>query len=146
MKLLQKSLLFASLLAVGTGVASIPTITNGNGTAQAATTTKSTKKMTANGFYYRVSNDRLVKANDVMILNRDEQTDSSVSESNTPYTFRLEVATPKADLYNFEGKKVGKSLAQGTVCTIGDSAALTQSTYYKTSKDKLVQIKDNSWL
>ncbi|KRN99096.1 SLAP domain-containing protein [Companilactobacillus kimchiensis] len=38
MKLIQKSLLFASLLAVGTGVTSIPTIIGSGVTVQAATT------------------------------------------------------------------------------------------------------------
>ncbi|GEO79773.1 hypothetical protein FD29_GL000062 [Companilactobacillus mindensis DSM 14500] len=146
MKLLQKSLLFASLLAVGTSVASIPTITNGNGTVQAATTTKTTKHMTADGFYYRVSNDRFIKASDVMILNENNQSDSSTFEDVTPDTFKLEVVSPKADLYNLEGKKVGKPVAQGTVCTVGSSAAFAQSTYYKVAKDKLAQVRDSSWL
>ena len=147
MKLLQKSLLFASLLAVGTGIASIPAITSGNGTAQAATTsTTTTKNLTANGFYYRVSKNRLVKASDVQILTEDDQTDSNMIETDTPNDFRLQVTTPKADLYNLKGQKVGKSLSKNTICTIGSQDAFTQSTYYKTSKNKLVQVNDSTWL
>ena len=146
MKLLQKSLLFASLVALGSGVASIPALTTGNVIAQAATTT-TTKNLKADGFYYRVSKDRLVKASDVQILNKDDQTDSSMIVTDTPNDFRLEVTVKKADLYNLKGEKVSEHLAQGTVCTIGNEDAFTQSTYYKaSSKAKLVQLNDSSWL
>ncbi|WP_338232155.1 hypothetical protein [Companilactobacillus muriivasis] len=146
MKLLQKSLLFASLVALGSGVASIPALTTGNGIAQAATTT-TTKNLTADGFYYRVSKDRLVKASDVQILTKDDQTDSSMIETDTPNDFRLEVTVKKADLYNLKGEKVSDHLTKGTVCTIGNEDEFTQSTYYKaSSKDKLVQLNESSWL
>jgi len=146
MKLLQKSLLCASLLAIGSGITSIPAITMGNGTAQAATKTTTTKNLTANGFYYLVSKDRLVKASDVKILTKDDQTDSSMIDTDTPNDFRLEVTTPTAHLYNLKGKKLSKCVTKGTVCTIGSEDAFTHSTYYKTSKDKLVQLNDSSWL
>jgi len=142
MKLLQKSLLFASLLAVGTGVASIPEITSGNGVAQAATI----KDPVPNGFYYRVSKDTLIKATDVNILTKDTQTDSSMITTATQNDFRLEVTVSKAPLYNLKGDKLSRHLAKGTVCTIGSQVAFNNSTYYKVSQHSFLQSHDSTWL
>jgi len=80
-------------------------------------------------------------------LNKDDQTDSSMIETDTPNDFRLEVTVKKADLYNLKGEKVSDHLTKGTVCTIGNEDEFTQSTYYKaSSKDKLVQLNESSWL
>lgn len=141
MKLTKKMLLLTSLLIIGTGVTSIPALTD---TAQAATTT-SYKDLTPQGFYYRVGKDELVKASDVKILTKDTQTDSSMIETDSPNDFRLETTT-KAVLYNLKGQKLSKHLAEGTVCSIGSADAFTHSTYYKESKDKLVQVNDSTWL
>jgi len=142
MKLLQKSLLFASLLAVGTSVASIPELTTGNGTAQAATVTNATP----DGFYFLVSKDRLIKACDVKILTKDTQTDADMITTDTQNDFRLEVNVPKAQLYNLKGDKVSHHLSKGTVCNIGSQVAFDNSTYYKVSKHSFLQSHDSTWL
>ncbi|WP_057880867.1 SLAP domain-containing protein [Companilactobacillus kimchiensis] len=142
MKLLQKSLLFATIIGVGAGVTSIPTINNGNVTVQAATI----KNMTANGFYYKVAKDKFIKASDVEILNKDTQSDANMIQTDSENDYRLEVTTPKAKLYNLKGKEIDHKLAKGTVCKIGTQASFDNSTYYKIAKDKLVQSHDSSWL
>ncbi|CAJ1189957.1 SLAP domain-containing protein [Companilactobacillus nantensis] len=141
MKLTQKTLLLTSLLVIGTGVTSIPALTD---TVQAATTT-SYKNLTPQGFYYRLSKDEFVKASDIKILTKDTQTDDSMIETASPNDFRLETTTT-AHIYNQKGQKLSKTLSQGTVCSIGSQDAFTQSTYYKTSADKLTQVNDSTWL
>lgn len=147
MKLLQKSLLFASLLAVGTSIASIPELTTGNGTAQAATVTDATP----DGFYFLVSKDRLIKArlikaSDVKILTKDTQTDADMITTDAQNDFRLEVNVPEAQLYNLKGDKVSHHLSKGTVCTIGSQVAFDNSTYYKVSKHSFLQSHDSTWI
>lgn len=146
MKLLQKSLMFASLLVVTTGAVSIPAI-SGNGVVHAASTqTTKIKNLTADGFYYRVSKDQLIKASDVEILTNDNETDANMIETAVANNFRLQVTVKKAPIYNLKGKKTNKCLTKDTVCTIGSQDAFNNSTYYQTSKNKLVQVNDSTWL
>lgn len=148
MKLLQKSLLFASLLGIGAGVTSIPTITNSNITVQAATKksskTSSVKDLTSHQFYYRLSKDEFVKASDVKILTNDNQNSSGDVAYIEAEDFRLQVVPSKANLYNKDGKKLSRHLTQGTVCTIGSQDKFDESTYYQKSDKKLAQVNSST--
>ncbi|MFC6175417.1 hypothetical protein ACFQAV_01120 [Companilactobacillus huachuanensis] len=143
MKSLNKVILFASLLAIGTGITSIPAVT---GTVQAASNTSTFKNKTPDGFYYRVGKNELVKASDIKIVTKNDQSDADMIETDTPNDFRLVVTTPKTSVYNLKGKKLTKHLSEGTVYSIGNQDEFTQITYYKSSKDKIVQVNDSTWL
>ena len=143
MKSLKKSLVFISLIAASV----IPTIATATPVLAASSETSSTKDMKADGFYYLVGKDELVKATDVKVINKDTATDSSMIETIVPNDFRLKITSPKASLYDLKGKKIGRCLTEGTVCTIGSQDKFFSSTYYKVSKDKFAQIsKDNAWI
>lgn len=140
MKLVQKSLLFASLFAVGAGATTIPVITNGNGAVQAATVVKGT---TANAYYFKVGKDEFVKSDDVKIITKDNQTDEDMVSTIEANDFRLEVNVPKAQLYNKKGEKIGKCLTQGTVCNLGNQDAFYNKTYYKDFKGEISQMNNS---
>lgn len=143
MKIIQKSLLFASLLSIGAGITSIPTITQSNITVQAATKktspSSSTKCLTADTLYYRVGHDKFISARDIKIITSDDSSNMD-HESLVANDFRLEVTSPKASLYTKSGKKDGKCLKKGTICKIGNQDTFSEHTYYKSSKDKLVAL------
>ncbi|KRK99389.1 hypothetical protein [Companilactobacillus futsaii] len=141
MKLVQKSLLFASLFAVGMGATTIPIVTNGNGAVQAATVVKGT---TANAYFFKVGKDKFVKGEDVKILTNDNQTDEDMVSTIEANDFRLEVNVPKAQLYNKKGEKIGKCLTQGTVCKIGNQSAFYDKTYYKDFKGNISQMNNST--
>ncbi|WP_119318198.1 hypothetical protein [Companilactobacillus formosensis] len=141
MKLVQKSLLFASLFAIGMGATTIPVVTSGNGSAQAATVVKGT---TANDYFFKIGKDKFVKGEDVKILTNDNQTDEDMVSTIEANDFRLEVNVPKAQLYNKKGEKIGKCLTQGNVCKIGDQSAFYDSTYYKDFKGNISQMNNST--
>lgn len=141
MKLVQKSLLFASLFAIGVGATTIPVITSGNGAAQAATIVKGT---TANAYYFKIGKNKFVKSADVKIITKDTQTDANMISTIAANDFRVEVNVPKAQLYNKKGEKIGKCLTQGTVCNLGNQDAFYNKTYYKDFKGKISQMNNSS--
>lgn len=145
MKLFQKSLLFASLLTVGAGVVSAPVITNGNGVVQAATTSKSNKKMVSSDFYYRVGKDKLIKAVDVKLLDDTTNADTNMDNMNMPDNLKLEVSTPEAVVYNLKDKATSERLAKGTECIMGDQEHFFNDSYYRESKNKMIHVTDSTW-
>ncbi|WP_162894265.1 hypothetical protein [Companilactobacillus musae] len=142
MKLIQKSLLFASLVAVGASITTIPIISSK--TIEAAST--SYENLNTTGFYYRIANDKLIKASDVKVITDDTQEDSNMISTAVANNFRLEVTVPKASLYDLKGNKLTHHLTKDTICPIGSRDAFYNSTYYKVSKDKMIQVSDSTWL
>ncbi|MQS76577.1 SLAP domain-containing protein [Companilactobacillus halodurans] len=142
MKLLQKSLLLASLVAIGTGISTVPAI---NQTTIHATTTTSNLK--SDGFYYHIGKDKFIKASDVKIITNDSQYDENMIETMVADDFRLQVTVPKAHFYNKDGKKLSHYVTKDTIYKIGNQDEFNQSTYYQASKkDKLTSVNDSSWL
>lgn len=143
MKLYQKSLLSAALLGLGMGISTIPAITAGNGIVQAASSNDLTN-LNAEDFYYRISKNRFVKADDINILYKNEETDSGMIQTEVPNTFRLIVVKNNAPLYNLAGTKVHRKLSKDTIYDLGGEGTFMQRTYYRVSDGKLVQVDDSS--
>lgn len=143
MKLLQKGLLFASLLSVGASVVSVPLI-SGNGEVQAATTDYS--KVSGDGFYYRLDNSEYIKASDVKVLSEDTEEDANKITTNIPTNFRLKVTASKARLYNNKGKELHRTLDKNTIYDIGSQFSFNDRTYFKYSKDELTKVNQSIWV
>lgn len=143
MKLYQKSLLSAALLGLGMEISTIPAITAGNGIVQAASSNDITN-LNAEDFYYRISKNRFVKADDINILYKNEETDSGMIQTEVPNTFRLIVVKNNAPLYNLAGKKVHRKLSKDTIYDLGGEGTFMQRTYYWASDGKLVPVDDSS--
>lgn len=172
MKLIQKSLLAASLLTIGAGLVSpitnvnasninygltnigsgVITINvpkaivydqNGNPTTKALTQGSKWKVDLQNtlnsGSYYRVATNEFIKASDVSLTLQDYLKD------RVPLNGVLDgvvVTSTQAPLYDINGKRLSKSLLQGTAWKVEYQNNLPSGTYYSVATNEYVKASD----